>query len=197
MQKFFTDGVKLWLFRRHTENISQDQWCSLSFSGFGCWGEFSSITAIFCYRLKLFVSAYLMLRWFFINKYDFNHSDMNFLLSSKIVCFSILIAFVPIWSSVYTTQVVTPQSHLKSTMLSYLKQTFNEHWYWKVYIFQFSQEFLATRSPCVCDFRPNAWWDALFKRLIFIQMLSSLKILRYLFHYFHIIYWFLPMISYS
>ena len=106
-----------------------------------------------------------VLRWVFINY-------CNFLLSSQIVCFSILIAFVPIWSSVYTTQVVTPQSHLKSTMLSYLKQTFNEHWYWKVYIFQFSQEFLATRSPCVCDFRPNAWWDALFKSLISIQMLS-------------------------
>ena len=116
-----------------------------------------------------------VLRWVFINY-------CNFLLSSQIVCFSILIAFVPIWSSVYTTQVVTPQVHLKYKMLSYLKQTFNEHCSWKVYIFQFSKEFLATRSPCVCDFRPNAWWDCTLQKIDFYANALFYAALMKMFH---------------
>ena len=171
MQKFFTDGVKLWLFRRHTENISQDQWCSLLFSGFGCWGEFSSMQFFVIVSNCLFQHTYCIC----------SHMEL---------CLYNTGSYTTIPFKIYNVE-------LFETNIQWTLNIVIEHWYWKLYIFQFSQEFLATRSPCVCDFRPNAWWDALFKRLIFIQMLSSLKILRYLFHYFHIIYWFLPMISYS
>jgi len=97
---------------------------------FGLWlcDLFNSMDVVFCTASILNLFCISMYRWCQIVAFPESYREyftrpvvLSLILGIWVL--STLIAFVPIWSSVYTTQ-----------------------------------EFLANRSPCVCDFRPNAWY---------------------------------------
>lgn len=97
---------------------------------FGLWlcDLFNSMDVVFSTASILNLFCISMYRWCQIVAFPESYREyftrtvvLSLILAIWVL--STLIAFVPIWSAIYT-----------------------------------SEEFLANRSPCVCDFRPNAWY---------------------------------------
>ena len=112
----FTDGVKLWLFRNPTESISQDLLSSPWSWGFGFSGDYTLYIIYISYILYLNMDSQAIAHYTSIKKSSTIKIIMS-VISVSNICFSTLIAFVPIWSSVYTTQVYFPQTYSSDFLL--------------------------------------------------------------------------------
>ena len=119
----FTDGVKLWLFRNPTESISQDLLSSPWSWGFGFSGDYTLYIIYISYILYLNMDSQVIAHYTSIKKSSTIKIIMS-VISVSNICFSTLIAFVPIWSSVYTTQVYSPQTYSSDFLFIYFSLFF-------------------------------------------------------------------------